>query len=508
MLITLVLLGAIQGFILSIWLFFRKNEPKAPVFLALMVAILATNSLVNYLWTTQAFQSTPNFNNYFGFTHLMALGACLYLYVWKMLAIEDLKKPVWHYFIPVWVDILLRFMLFIAHFYVREGRYQTLETQHLVLTKYLTVFLFWAYLLATIRYFLSNKRGESQMDEVQKLTQTWVQNLLIGTTIFLIPWTVTILTADGFYQDENYNYYYPSELCLVIFIYWIGFMGVHRNQTHDTRSVTKTITATMLGIAIQEGHIKNADQTLGDFYDLTQYANYDTSKSKIELQDLLTMSSNFDGDDSEETSLGHEENMYPTKNWVDFTLSLPLTKKRKSGAEWHYFTAGVVVLGDILHQKVPNGLEKYTAEKLFRPLSINSFSWQFTPQKVVNTAGGLQLTPLDLAKLGQLYRNNGVWHNRQIVPKSWVETSLSRQKEIPFDGMGYGYLLWNRALKSNGKTYNTFNFLGNGGNRIVVMPKEAFTIVITASAYNTDYGHKQVDKILTDYVLPAIDGQK
>jgi CubicO group peptidase (beta-lactamase class C family) len=286
------------------------------------------------------------------------------------------------------------------------------------------------------------------------------------------------------------------------------FNGANRDQTHDTRSVTKTIAATMLGIAIEEGHIKNSDQTLGDFYDLKQYANYDTLKSQIKLQDLLTMSSNFDGDDSDEASLGHEENMYPTKNWVEFTLNLPLTKKRKSGAEWHYFTAGVVVLGDILHQKVPNGLEKYTAEKLFGPLSINTFSWQFTPQKVVNTAGGLQLTPLDLAKLGQLYRNNGVWHDRQIVPKSWIKSSLSRQKEIPFDGMGYGYLLWNRALKSNEKTYNTFNFLGNGGNRIVIMPEEAFTIVITASAYNTDYGHKQVDKILTDYVLPAIDGQK
>jgi AraC-like DNA-binding protein len=230
MLNTLVLLGAIQGFILSIWLFFRKNEPKAHIYLALMVAILATNSLVNYLWTAQFFESTANFNNDFGFTHLMALGACLYLYVWKMLAIKDLKKPVWYYFMPVWIDILLRFMLFIAHFYVQEGRHQVFETQHLVLTKYLTVVLFWAYLLATMRYFLINKRDESQMDEVQNLTQKWVQNLLIGTTIFLIPWTVTILTADGFYQDENYNYYYPSELCLVIFIYWIGFTGVHRIQ--------------------------------------------------------------------------------------------------------------------------------------------------------------------------------------------------------------------------------------------------------------------------------------
>jgi CubicO group peptidase (beta-lactamase class C family) len=286
------------------------------------------------------------------------------------------------------------------------------------------------------------------------------------------------------------------------------FNGATRSRLHDTRSVTKTLTATMLGVAIQEGHIQNIEQPLSDFYDLKKYANYDPVKGQIKLRDLVTMSSNFDGDDSDEQSLGNEENMYPTKNWVDFTLNLPLAKTRTSGQEWHYFTAGVVVLGDILNKKLPQGLESYTFDKLFTPLSINAFKWQYTPQKVVNTAGGLALTPLDLAKLGQLYRNKGIWKNQQIIPESWASTSMSRQKNIPFDGMAYGYLLWNRALKSNGKEYNTFNFLGNGGNRIVIMPDEAFTIVITASAYNTDYGHKQVDKMLTEYILPAIDEKK
>jgi CubicO group peptidase (beta-lactamase class C family) len=283
------------------------------------------------------------------------------------------------------------------------------------------------------------------------------------------------------------------------------FNGASRQQTHDARSATKTIAAAVLGIAIQDGHIKSLDQTLNDFYDLKKYAHYQEQKGQIALRDLITMSSNFDGDDMDEQSVGNEENMYPTANWVDFTLNLPLAKDRKLGQNWHYFTAGVVLLGDILQQHVPNGLEKYTFDKLFTPLSINALKWQYTPQKVANTAGGLQLTPLDFAKFGELYRNNGRWNGQQIIPESWIKASLSRQKEIPFDGMGYGYLLWNRALKANEKTYNTFNCLGNGGNRIVIMPHEPFVIVITASAYNKDYAHKQVDTILTQYVLPAID---
>jgi CubicO group peptidase (beta-lactamase class C family) len=285
------------------------------------------------------------------------------------------------------------------------------------------------------------------------------------------------------------------------------FNGASREQTHDARSVGKTFAATMLGIAIQEGHIISADQTLSEFYDLKKYKNFDPKKGNISLKNLMTMSSNFNGNDMDENSIGNEENMYPTPNWVEWTLNLPLDSSRKSGASWHYFTAGAVLLGDVLHQKVPNGLENYTREKLFTPLSISNFKWQFTPQKVANTAGGLQLTPLDFAKFGQLYKNGGTWQGKQILPESWVKASLSRQIEVPFDGMGYGYFMWNRLLKSNNKSYDTYNCLGNGGNRIVVIPETAFVIVVTASAYNKPYGHQQVDDILTKYVLPAIDGK-
>jgi AraC-like DNA-binding protein len=228
---TLVLFGALQGFILSGILFFTKNKPKSQVYLALMMAILATNSLVTFLWTAQVFDNFTNFNNEFLFTHLMALGACLYLYVWQTLGMEKLKQPIWYYFMPVWIDVFLRILLFIVSFYVSEVRFHTFKTQHLVLTKYLAVILFWLYLIAAI-HFLKNKPllSTHSEDEVQILTQKWVKNLLIGATLFLIPWSATTLTADGFYQDQNFYYYYPSEIVLVVFIYWIGFAGAHRIQ--------------------------------------------------------------------------------------------------------------------------------------------------------------------------------------------------------------------------------------------------------------------------------------
>lgn len=224
------------------------------------------------------------------------------------------------------------------------------------------------------------------------------------------------------------------------------FNGANRNTLHDTRSVGKSFTSTLLGIAIKDKYIKSEAQTLNEFYNLKSFQNYSPSKDSITLKSLLTMSSSFDGSDMSSESPGNEENMYPTENWVDFTLNLPIDQTKVAGKRWDYFTAGVVVLGDIIHKSVPNGLEKYADKKLFQPLGITKYKWQFTPQKVANTAGGLQLSTLDYAKFGQLYKNQGVWNGKQILSKEWIEKSFSHQIELS-ENEYYGYLFWN-------KTYN------------------------------------------------------
>jgi CubicO group peptidase (beta-lactamase class C family) len=90
----------------------------------------------------------------------------------------------------------------------------------------------------------------------------------------------------------------------------------------------------------------------------------------------------------------------------------------------------VILLGDILNKAVPNGLEKYADKKLFVPMGITNYKWQYTPQNVPNTAGGIQMNALDFAKYGQLYKNGGIWNAQQIISKAWVEKSLTKQEQI------------------------------------------------------------------------------
>jgi CubicO group peptidase (beta-lactamase class C family) len=284
------------------------------------------------------------------------------------------------------------------------------------------------------------------------------------------------------------------------------FNGEDRYSLHDPRSVGKSFASTITGIAIRDGYLKSEGQQLKEFYDLHRFENYAVEKEHVTLKDLLTMSPVFDGDDNT-NSPGNEENMYPTENWVSFALNLPVNRTRPAG-EWHYFTAGVVVLGDILNKTVPGGLEKYADEKLFKPLGIADYKWQYTPQHVANTAGGIQLRALDFAKYGQLYKNKGRWNGRQLVPAQWVQTTFSKHKTIPARAEEYyGYLFWNKKYKVAGKEYETFYCTGNGGNKIFIFANQPWVIVITASAYGARYAHLQVDKMMTEYIIPALTGK-
>ncbi|RZJ44622.1 MAG: class C beta-lactamase-related serine hydrolase, partial [Chryseobacterium sp.] len=281
------------------------------------------------------------------------------------------------------------------------------------------------------------------------------------------------------------------------------FNGYERDSLNDTRSVGKSISSALMGIAVKDGYIKNENQPLSDFYDLKQFKNYSSKKDSVTIKSLLTMSSAFDGNDEDSDSPGNEENMYPTDNWVKFALDLPMTDN-KIGKNWHYFTAGVVVTGDILDKSVPEGLEKYSDKKLFQPLGITNYKWQFTPQQKPSLAGGLRMKALDFAKFGQLYKNEGIWNGKRILDKDWIEKSFTNYFADNKESEGYGYLFWRKVYKVGNKSYESYQSSGNGGNKIIVFKDIPVVIVITARAYNKPYSHSQADKIVQQYLLPSV----
>jgi CubicO group peptidase (beta-lactamase class C family) len=112
---------------------------------------------------------------------------------------------------------------------------------------------------------------------------------------------------------------------------------------------------------------------------------------------------------------------------------------------------------------------------------------------------------LDFAKYGQLYKNKGKWNGKQIISEDWVTKTFTKYKSIPGrKNEFYGYLFWNKTYMVKEKAFETFYCAGNGGNKIYIFPDQPLVIVITATAYGATYAHSQEDKMMTDYILPAV----
>ena len=283
------------------------------------------------------------------------------------------------------------------------------------------------------------------------------------------------------------------------------FDGMDRSSLQNTRSVGKSFTSALMGIAIEAGYIKSEGQTLKDLYDLRRFANYSPRKENVTLKNLLTMTSGFDADDDDPNSPGNEAKMYPTEDYIKFALDLPMDDKAAIGEKWRYFTAGVNVLGDILNRSVPGGLEKYADEKLLKPLGIEKRQWDYTPQKVVFAGGGLQLKALDFARFGQLYKDGGQWNGKQIIPRTWVNKTFTKYVKVPYGpNTFYGYLFWNTTYKVGGKSYETYFATGNGGNKIFIFKDQPLVVVVTATAFGKWYMHRQIDSMMERYILPAV----
>jgi CubicO group peptidase (beta-lactamase class C family) len=113
------------------------------------------------------------------------------------------------------------------------------------------------------------------------------------------------------------------------------------------------------------------------------------------------------------------------------------------------------------------------------------------------------LSSRDLLKIAQLYLSGGSWQGNRVVDEGWVRTSTQPHARID-DDTDYGYLWWLKSFKSGGASYPAFFMSGNGGNKIAVFPQLDLAVVITSTNFNTHGMHEQTEKILTDYVLPAM----
>lgn len=261
------------------------------------------------------------------------------------------------------------------------------------------------------------------------------------------------------------------------------FNGFSDSTKHDLRSVTKSIRSILVGIAIDKGFIKSIDDPISDYLKpLEPKKNPDKQKDKITIRHLLTMSSGLDCNDWDQKSMGQEDKVYKKKDWLQYTLDLPMV--HEPGATSAYCSMGVVLLAEIISRASGLPVDKFAETYLFEPLKIDNVAWGHTSSKEVIPSGKrLFMTPRDLAKVGQLILNQGIWEGKQIVSSTWITESTSPKTKIT--GLDYGYLWWNIPLSAGKKKVIAITATGNGGQYVMVVPEMNMVAVFTGGAYNS-----------------------
>ena len=280
---------------------------------------------------------------------------------------------------------------------------------------------------------------------------------------------------------------------------------------HRVYSVTKSVTATVVGIAIEQGRLTGVDASLYDLFPAySPFENWDARKAGTTVEDFLTMRHGLEWDELTHPYTDARNSLAialgTCTDYVDCLLDLPLASD--PGTTFAYSTHASHALGAIVADQTGETFAAYTEQHLLQPLQIREHLWALpSPSGRAQAGSGLFLSVRDMAKLGQLYLDDGQWREAQVVPAAWVAQASSHQADLPpLLGSGYGYQWWRFTLDNAGTPVDAYAAIGFGGQYVIVI--EAFDLVVafTGSNYAAGDDAGQPLEIVETYILPALSG--
>ncbi len=252
------------------------------------------------------------------------------------------------------------------------------------------------------------------------------------------------------------------------------------DRAHDVASVTKSVTSTLVGIAMGEHKLDRLDAPIASLLPDAKIAG-DPRKAQITLANLLSMTSGLDCSDARGRNFLQQ--MEHSPHWAAFALERPETAE--PGSTFNYCAGNMHLVSAVLTRATGEAAADFARARLFGPLGIQQVSWPKDSDGISHGFADLKIAPRDMAKLGYLWLHNGMWDGTQIVPANYLTDAFSPHANVEPD-VQYGYGMWIYPDHGHAGGPADFEANGNGGQRIAVIPSQGIVEVITGTGLDAN----------------------
>lgn len=278
----------------------------------------------------------------------------------------------------------------------------------------------------------------------------------------------------------------------------LGVVEFGPEVPHDVRSVTKSVTALLYGIALGEGLVPPPAEPLLRWFPQYPDLAADPRRARLTVGHALTMSLGLEWreDLPYDSPANTEIAMELAPDRYRYILERPILEP--PGTRWAYCGGATALLGRLIADGTGRSLPQYAQAVLFAPLGIGSVEWLTGADGVASAASGLRLTPLDLARIGELVLGEGAWDGRRIVPADWIRAMLRPRLPTSW-GAQYGYQWYVESIAG----HRVLAAMGNGGQRLFVLPDLDLTVAVTAGNYDDPDQWRTPLTVLERVILPT-----
>jgi len=284
----------------------------------------------------------------------------------------------------------------------------------------------------------------------------------------------------------------------------LGVVQFTPTEKHDVRSISKSVTALLVGIASAEGKYPALDSAVIDAF--PEYAELRTpGNAQITFRHLLMMAHGLQWNEtvSWTSPFNNERLLFESADPYRYVLEQPMAAA--PGTLFNYSGGASSLLGRALAKGTGQRIDDYARDKLFGPLGITDFEWgTFEGSKEIAAFAGLRLRPRDLAKIGQMLASGGEWNGRRVVPAEWIAESIRPRLNTDSGLLYYGYQWWLGHSLLRGRDLTWIGGIGNGGQRLYVVPALDLVVAINSSHYGSALQGIIPINILNRFVLPAV----